>query len=895
MGVLKNLKKQISKALRDESALEASSLPNAAAEALLQRYSLIGDFLPYREYDEERQLVYLDGSTGPATVFGIQFTPFLFAGQDAEKTIEEIIKKAPVDSILQFGQWSFPDFHGLMNAWVASRAQGGDPLLTQIAIERAHHFQRCATDYSLAPGEQIHPRRSQFFMFVRIPFTGEISDREDLTAHVRQVSDYRDTVFGALKSMGLNPQRLDGEGWSRMLRQMLHPQMGAAKLDERKPVDVPFPANLHETETRYRPTANTLTVDSGEDTQKVRIISLTVDHYPNELYLYKTAKLAGDPLAQTARINSPFWLYTTIHIQEPEEAREKIAVAYGWVTKQCMTESAWYRQMVPHIFERRDETQEFLQILRDGHQTCRIYSGMNVYATSSLAENEVEASLSILRNAGFAISRENHINLPIFINSLPGVYSHEVDQPTQGLRRATPVSSVNAACAAIIQGDWSGNSPWYNPRFDRIETGGIPLVSRRGELSFFDVFNSETGYNFFIAARTGSGKSVLANEVCAEVLSRGGIARLVDVGGSYSKINEVFGGEIIRFNPADPKSMNPYWGISAERGYDGDDADESDADMPLPNGVKKHSELAEQLSLLRDITVAMAFPTTAPEDFIRYAIQDCIAEAHTRVGAELGAADIYEVMMQHEDQRVRDVAVQIKPYAVGHLAPWFNGEPEITFKNRFTILELEELNNDLDLRGIVMQLVIKYIERDMYLGDRMVPKLCLIDEAWDLMSDGGGQKTGASSTAKRFIEGTFRKIRKYYGTAGVIVQSLRDATASAAAMAAFENSSWKIIMLQEASALRYAKEEGLISDDPLDLELLNSVKRGNGFSELAILSQNGVQIGRFFLDPFSYYCYTSDAGDNGRINAKVEQGATLAGAIGTLANERIQKMKKVTL
>lgn len=893
--MLKKLKKKIARSFEtQEPNLEASSLPNSAASTLLQRYSMIADFLPYREYDKERQIVYLDGSTGPASVFGIQFTPFLFAGQDAEKSIEEIIKKAPVNAILQFGQWTFPDFHGLMNAWVSSRSEGGDPLLTRIALERAAHFQRCTTDYSLAPREEIHPRRSQFAMFVRIPFTGEISSEEEIKAHIRQVTSFRDTVYGALKSLGLHPQYLDESGWSRMLRQMLHPQMGAVKIDERNPVDVPFPASLHETETRYRPTASTLTVDSGEDTDQVRIISLTVDHYPNELYLYKTAKLSGDPLAQTARINSPYWLYTNIHIQEPQEAREKIAVAYGWITKQCMSESAWYRQMVPHIFERRDETQEFLQILRDGHTTCRMYSGMNIYATSQFAENEVESALSILRNAGFAISRERHINLPVFLNSLPGVYSHEVDQPTQGLRRASPVSSVNASCAAIIQGDWSGNSPWYNHRFDRVETGGIPLVSRRGEVSFFDVFNSETGYNFFIAARTGSGKSVLANEIVAEVLSRGGIARLVDVGGSYRKINDIFGGEIIRFNPADPKSMNPYWGISDSRGYDPDEEDPDD-DLTLPDNVKKGSELAEQLSLLRDITVAMAFPTTAPEDYIRYAIQDCIVEAHRQVGEKMGAADIYKVMANHDDQRVRDVSIQIKPYAVGHLAPWFNGEPEITFRNRFTILELEELNNDLDLRGIVMQLVLKYIERDMYLGDRMLPKLCLVDEAWDLMGDSAGHETGASQTSKRFIEGTFRKIRKYYGTAGVIVQSLRDSTASASAMAAFENSAWKIIMLQQGSALNYAKDEGLISDDELDMELIRSVKRGNGFSEMAILSQNGVQIARFFLDPFSYYCYTSDAGDNSRIEAAINQGVSLEDAISELANDRINKMEKVSL
>lgn len=892
--MMRRLRRALDKRADFTSELPTSSLPVAAADALLERYSLLADFLPYKEFDKVRNVAYLDGKSGAAAVFGIAFSPFTIAGSDTESGIEELIKKAPTNSVLTFGQWCSTDFHHVMNSWAAARSNTNDPVLQSIAINRADHFKRCMYDVSLIPSEPLHPRSSRFMFFARIPFEGDHASDEDLKEFERLVQEYQSSAVGVFKSLGTSGVHLMKEDeWTRLLRQMLHPSISAEELDELKTSEMGFPEGVHESDTMIRVSRGAVNFRSGTTEKNVRVVPITVDVYPDELPLARMGQVAGDAFAQTSRISSPFWLYTNIQVPDPDKIKGKVQIAYGMVSKQCMSDSAWFKSMVPQVFERRDETDAFLKQLRDRHEAVRMYTGMNVYVHNDVADSEVEMALKIMRNAGFRASREPHITLPVFLASLPGIYNESIDQPNKGLRRASVVSSYNAACASIVQGDWQGNAPWNNKKAGRIEHCGIPYVSRRGELAFFDLFNSETGYNAFIAARTGSGKSVLGNELIADVLARDGISRVIDVGGSYEKVNKIFGGEVIRFRPDQPLSMNPYWGMdedeSADRVKPGDSEPvDDDDDLIAKAAVKKGTMLAEMLPLLRDITIAMAYPTSIPSDYTRMAVQDCIVSAFRRVGGEMGAKDVYEEMARHEDPRVQDVALQMKPYAVGHLAAWFNGEPEITFKNRFTILELEELNADLDLRGVVLQLVIQYIERDMYRSDRSIHKLCLLDEAWDLFS--GSSSSGSSNSTKRFIETAFRRMRKYLASAVVIVQSLKDSAASPAAMAAYENSAWKIIMLQEDIAIKYAQENGLIPDQQYDIDMLKSIRRGSGFSEMGIVSQDGVNVVRFCLDPYSYYVYTSDASDNARLTALENEGLTVDEAVSALAHARITEL-----
>ena len=101
----------------------------------------------------------------------------------------------------------------------------------------------------------------------------------------------------------------------------------------------------------------------------------------------------------------------------------------------------------------------------------------------------------------------------------------------------------------------------------------------------------------------------------------------------------------------------------------------------------------------------------------------------------------------------------------GEYGRFFNGHNNIRFKNRFTVLELEELKGRKHLQQVVLLQLIYQIQQEMYLGEQDRRKIVFIDEAWDLLTQGDVGK---------FIETGYRRFRKYGGSAVTVTQSVND-------------------------------------------------------------------------------------------------------------------------
>ena len=67
----------------------------------------------------------------------------------------------------------------------------------------------------------------------------------------------------------------------------------------------------------------------------------------------------------------------------------------------------------------------------------------------------------------------------------------------------------------------------------------------------------------------------------------------------------------------------------------------------------------------------------------------------------------------------------------GMYADCFEGRCSIELDNPFVVLELQELKSKKDFQQIVLLLLMYQISEAMYLGDRSLPKSCIIDEAPD--------------------------------------------------------------------------------------------------------------------------------------------------------------------
>lgn len=827
-----------------------------AALALTDR-NKFSQLFTYRVFDNENKLCYLEDGDAPAIGFVLETSPLAVAGLDAEQQIEAVINACPPDTVLMFAKLSTPQVEGYLNIWARGRLENNDnELLRNMALSRRKFMLEAAQGPSLLPDNKLHPRMTQCYVGVRIPFTGDVTNATEVDMFLRSVKDLRGTVQGALMSTGIASAVLDEPGLKSLLRQLLNPHLDPKEQLLGAHSALPLNEDLLAPNTR-----TTITDESrigfreGPGEPEVVVTVLTADAVPRPLMLPKMASTLGDPRQREDRITAPYWAYTVIHVLHADNAKDQLTTKFAALNKQTMSDSQWFRSMMGHLYERKEMVQALLKEGGKGHTLVRAYTGINIYSPANEARSHAELVKGLWRRAGFRISEEKFIALPVFMASMPLQYTPTMDPPNRGLQRAQLMSSLNAASLVQVQGDWRGNDP---------ADAGPLLISRAGQLATFNLLESSTNYNFVVVATSGSGKSFFTQELVGDFLSKKGTVRLLDVGRSYYRFCERIGGQNIVFDAEHPVSLNPF------------------------TGIRSVDQLNEMLPMLKDLLRLMAYPLTSEEDtpaFQYQLLEEAITQAWREHNEQAELAHVCEWLEAHSQQtsdtRSGDLALQLKAYAVGRYRQWFSGPRTVSFDKPFVVVELEELKKDANLQSVVLQLVMYQVTNEMYLSDRRVPKMLAIDEAWDLM---GGLKSG------RFIETLFRRARKYNGIAGVITQSFEDFEKSDASKAAIENAAWQFVLRQRPESLEFAVANKRVVSDDYALELMRSVKSGQGYSEVFVRAEEGYGLYRFVTDRHTYYTFTTKPSDINRLTELEESGMPLAQAIDTLAQADYEKM-----
>src|SRR5699024_1729745 len=101
---------------------------------------------------------------------------------------------------------------------------------------------------------------------------------------------------------------------------------------------------------------------------------------------------------------------------------------------------------------------------------------INIVSDDYSVHEDAQAVSSIWRRHGFEAKPERFITLPVYLCSLPGHFRPEMDPLSNrsGLQRIMTMTSFQAATLTHMQGEWRGCDPGK---------GGVPLISRRGELA----------------------------------------------------------------------------------------------------------------------------------------------------------------------------------------------------------------------------------------------------------------------------------------------------------------------------------------------------------------------------------------------------------------------------
>jgi conjugal transfer ATP-binding protein TraC len=434
-------------------------------------------------------------------------------------------------------------------------------------------------------------------------------------------------------------------------------------------------------------------------------------------------------------------------------------------------------------------------------------------------EAAIEASRGIVTrfaNLGMRAVLEDALAPSLWLQSLPLNYRPDNDR---ALRRARTMLAGNAAHFLPVYGSFRGT-----PRATQM------LLNRSGETVALSLFNGCEVPHAIITGKSGSGKSVFANDLILQGLRTGGRVFVLDRGGSYKKLAEMLAGTYLSYDQT-PKRLNP--------------CGKSPQDGKCPEGVQ---------SFLREWLIEMATQgkgdlPVPQQNLLTAAVRKAFEK---RRGQEVLLSHVHAALEELGAQHpaARELALSILDYtkegAYGNL---FDGPGEVDFQNRLVAVDLGNLVKKKGVGSVILMALIQEVT-EIAARWPHEEKYLVIDEGWTLL---------ASSATARFLEDVARTARKNRLSLVMLSQQLTDFRGECG-RAILDQASTKVFLHHDAEAIRQAAE--LMGLSQREVDLYQSLRTAGGkYSEVFIRTPFGSGVARLVMDPLSYWVTTTDPRD----------------------------------
>ncbi len=807
-------------------------------------------WLPYSGYIPDRK-VFVNRD---ALAFCLEITPQSGADEAMARVLGALFTEAPAGTGIQFQLLASPGIRAKLQEY--ARLRTPDELLPEfetrgregrhtnvhrtLARRRAAHM-LAGRHRSLLGSQSYLLRHYRLLMSVSVP--GSVDDLTRLDELVL----LRNAMQATLAAAHLESEICDAGDIVNWVSQLLDPHR---LLDDAAPLTYDEGRELRDQvidpATRLTIEPSGITTSNPAHPEPLALRLLSVRSLPPRFALWNMGSLIGDLYQSTLQYPCPFLLTIGAQVLAPEATRNWSLVK---ATRANTNATSYMARFLPDMQAKKDDWDLVLKALDEGQQLVDLHHQVTLFAPPNEITRAEQSARAVFRARGFELTSDALMMTQALIASLPMTLSVPFHADLTRMKRTTTKTSANAVHLAPLIAEWRGT-----------ETPVLLLGGRRGQLMGLDVYDNDSGnYNVAIAGTSGSGKSLLLNEIAAAYLGNGAKVWIIDVGRSYEKACRNFGGTFIEFNEHNPLSLNPF-----------SLADDIDEDMEL----------------LQPLLIQMASPRDPLDPFLANTLTKAIKKVWTLKGRSMTVTDVHDLLAtgrvdaddREPDRRLQDLAAMLHPYTQdGIYGKYFEGEASIDFEADLVVLELEELKAKKDLQTVVLLITMYRITRAMYF-ERDRKKIVIIDEAWDLLS---GHATAA------FIEAGYRRARKYNGSFMSATQGVDDYQSNSAAKAAFANSDWVFLLRQKPESIEKLSDLGKLRSDDSMKRLLQSLHTEHGaYSELYIQSPMGNGVGRLIVDPFSLLLFSSRAEDFNAINAKRATGLAVAEAIEAVLDDR---------
>ncbi|WP_421837574.1 type IV secretion system protein TraC [Novosphingobium sp.] len=810
---------------------------------------VLSDWLPYRVWDPRHRLYLNARSKG----FVLGVTPLIGADERTAEILGAFFSEGlPGGACLQILHLASPRISRIVGPWFAPRyLQGG--IYEAIARHRARQLYKMVWR-SGSDEAPFHARHHQVFVSVGVP--------EHKSVSAQELVQVREGLIAMLKSLGLGVAELEPEGLIALIDDLTSPttapQEDAVPYNPEDPIaaqairrDIELVVRedrlLLATE-RFRPTgemADGSPVIGEVYPDRFDLRHFAVRAYPPRWAPHECARLIGDLFTDKLRFPCPAATMLCLVYPDQEAAAARAGYKFMRTTSLADTRSA---RFLPRIGEQSAEWARVQAELQEGRRLVRVFYGVTTYSPLGLGDTHERAVKSIYKAAGWDLADERYLQIQGLLAAMPLTLADGLGSDMERLHRFRTLLSTSAANIAPVQGEYLG--------------GPVPhllFVGRRGQPFYWSPFENGAGnHNVAICGKSGSGKSVLLQEMCAALRGAGAQVVVIDDGRSFEHSARLQGGRFVEFTLASGFCLNPFSMIDAARAAE-------DEDYRL-----------DCFGMVKAIIGQMARHSAALSDTERGLIDRAVNEVWTAHGSTASVTQVGAALEALDHPLARDLATALAPYmAGGTYGAFFEGAATLDLSSDFTVFEMSDLAAREDLRSVVLSAIMFMTSQAMTRSPRSVRKLLLIDEAWALL------KGGSMGT---FVETYARTCRKYGGALATATQSLNDYYKSDGATAALENSDWMLILQQKPETIADFRNSKRLDMDDRTETLIRSLKReGSAYSEVFIKGPEVEAIGRLALDPYSATLFSSSPQTVADIDAEIARGHQLADAIARIA------------
>lgn len=792
----------------------------------LYNYQSISDILPYDSFDDKRDIYLNKDSIG----FIFECDLMVGSGELVQRELSVLFDNVlPAGSNLQFFLISSHKVGDITAEWLSARQQHRNELIKYLADSRSNYLNE-----NLGTQQLIRNQR------LIVSYSQKISAKTKGIATVfDELYELKSQIQNNFMIIGLRPRAMRPEGLINLINEIL--------CFESKP----FPAT-----NKYNKSSSISSQIAGSENSYFIADEHIVVNKNNHIEVYKTedypeywslssmGKMLGDFDNDQYKIVSPFILFFGVHKPKDNMLVSKKLAKASKVEKSARTVIA---KWVPQIVDEANEWGQIRQRLKEGDKILYSKTQLILFGPEDLVKKSQIIIDTYYYRLGWKFVKDYGLQLTSLIASLPMSYGEFGGEWNQYLGHFKTSLSSEVTNLLPMQGECKGtNSP------------GMILSGRRGQLMYWYPFDSKNGnYNVCVVGRSGAGKSVFMEELVTAHMGLGGNVFILDCGRSFEKLTKILLGKFIEFSAGSQVCLNPFSTI--------DSADQED--------------LQNNIQMIKSVIVTMAGPNHGTTDLENALIEQAVIMAIANKGQASGLEDIYQILINSDDSRARDVGTKLFPYSLeGQYGRYFNGQATLNFNESLITVEFEELNSRKDLQSVIVQMYMILISNRVFFGKGKTKTIITIDEAWQLLE---GKQSG------QFIEAFVRKVRKYNAALVVGTQSMEDFEKTASTRAVLAQSDTLCLLSQKIESIEVLKKEGKFKISDHEAKLLESVRTIHGkYAEVMIKGAHGFNICRLYLDDFSKTLYSTADEYHKVMNLVNDHGLEMGQAVKMVSEEK---------